>query len=71
MALTVMVLVVKSIIPSVVYHCLIMVIENLDPNKFFSPNGSSKWLSIVLLLNLTFLCYSLYILKKSGVVKLK
>jgi uncharacterized protein len=67
MALTAMVLANKSLLPAILFHFVLDAVEYGATGAYgiHSTEYSLKWLSIFLLLNLAFLLYSLYILKKS------
>jgi uncharacterized protein len=67
MALTAMVLANKTLLPAIVFHFVLDAIEYGATGAYgvHSTEYSLKWLSVFLLLNLAFLLYSLFILKKS------
>jgi uncharacterized protein len=67
MALTAMVLANKSLLPAIAFHFVLDAVEYGATGAFgvHSTQYSFKWLSVFLLLNLAFLLYSLYLLKKS------
>lgn len=67
MALTAMRLANKSLYPVIGFHFVLDAVEYAATGEYGVHSGgySIKWLSIFLLLNLTFLVYSLFILKRS------
>jgi membrane protease YdiL (CAAX protease family) len=67
MALTTMVLANKSLLPAIAFHFVLDAIEYASTGEYGVHSGDYPvtWLGIFLLLNLAFLIYSLYILKKA------
>jgi uncharacterized protein len=67
MALTAMVLANKSLLPAITFHFVLDAIEYGATGAYgvHSTEYPIQWLTIFLLLNLAFLLYSLYLLKKS------
>ncbi|WP_174727209.1 CPBP family intramembrane glutamic endopeptidase [Mesobacillus harenae] len=67
MALTAMVLANKSLLPAIAFHFLLDAVEYAATGEYGVHSGdySLKWLTAFFLLNLAFLLYSLYLLKRS------
>jgi uncharacterized protein len=67
MALTAMVLANKSLLPAILFHFVLDAVEYGATGAYgvHSTEYPLNWLSVFLLLNLAFLLYSLFILKKS------
>ncbi|MBY0121580.1 CPBP family intramembrane glutamic endopeptidase [Bacillus sp. S/N-304-OC-R1] len=67
MALTIMVLVNKSLLPAIAFHFVLDAVEyaGIGAYGIHSAEYPLEWLTIFFLLNLAFFSYSLYLLKKS------
>lgn len=66
-ALTAMVLANKSLLPAIAFHFLLDAVEYAATGEYGVHSGdySLKWLTAFFLLNMAFLLYSLYLLKRS------
>lgn len=71
MALTAMVLANKSLLPAITFHFLLDAVEYAATGEYGVHSGDYPllWLTIFLLLNLAFLIYSLFLLKRSKLVQ--
>lgn len=69
MALTMMVLANKSLLPAIAFHVVLDAVEYAATGEYgvHSTDYSTIWLCVFLLLNLAFCLYSLYLFKKSTV----
>lgn len=70
MALTIMVLVNKSLLPAIVYHFILDAVEYAATGAYgvHSTDYPIGLLGLFLLLNLSFFAYSLFLLKRSNII---